>query len=129
MNWQNVRTLVTGAGGFIGSHLVEELVSRGASVRALVRYNSRADLGLLATLPAEVRRKLEIVSGDLLDARAVRDSVRDCELVFHLGALISIPYSNRMPQERGSDKCDRDSERARGRARVSARSPNTHLDE
>ena len=91
--WEHKRVLVTGAGGFIGSHLVEQLLGQGASVRAFVRYNSRGDAGLLRLLPPAARSRLEIVSGDLRDGQAIQDVVAGCEYVFHLGALISIPYS------------------------------------
>lgn len=91
--WDQKQVLVTGAGGFIGSHLVEQLVEQGALVRAFVRYNSRGDAGLLRMLAPEVRGKLQILSGDLRDGQAIQDAVTDCEYVFHLGALISIPYS------------------------------------
>jgi NAD dependent epimerase/dehydratase len=91
--WDHKRVLVTGAGGFIGSHLVEELLEQGASVRAFVRYNSRGDVGLLRLLSSEARARLEIISGDLRDGQAIQDAVAECEYVFHLGALISIPYS------------------------------------
>jgi dTDP-glucose 4,6-dehydratase len=99
--WQGKRVLVTGAGGFIGSHLVESLLAKGARVRAFVRYNSRADVGLLSLLsPAEERNaSLEVVAGDLRDPQAIREAVGGCEIVFHLGALISIPYSYRHPYE------------------------------
>lgn len=97
--WEGKRVFVTGAGGFIGSHLVESLLSAGASVRAFVRYNSRADPGLLALLPEEPRAGLEVVAGDLRDPQAIREAVMGCEIVFHLGALISIPYSYRHPFE------------------------------
>ena len=99
MNWNNKTALVTGAGGFIGSQLVEALLAEGARVRAFVRYNSRGDPGLLRLLPAELAARLEIVPGDLRDFRALLASARDCDLVFHLGALISIPYSYRHPHE------------------------------
>jgi dTDP-glucose 4,6-dehydratase len=91
--WDQKQVLVTGAGGFIGSHLVEQLVEQGALVRAFVRYNSRGDAGLLRMLAPEMRGKLQILSGDLRDGQATQDAVTDCEYVFHLGALISIPYS------------------------------------
>ncbi len=97
--WQNRRVLVTGAGGFIGSHLVETLAEMGAQVCAFVRYTSRGDRGLLKYLPAETLSKIEVVAGDLRDARAVQQSVKGREMVFHLGALISIPYSYRHPDE------------------------------
>lgn len=91
--WQRKRVLVTGAGGFIGSHLVERLVEQGASVRAFVRYNSRGDIGLLRLLPLAALGKLQIISGDLRDGQAIQDAVIGCDYIFHLGALISIPYS------------------------------------
>ena len=99
MSWNSKTVLVTGAGGFIGSHLVEELVRRGVSVRAFVRYNSRADYGLLRFLPPDVQNQVEVVSGDLRDANAVRAAVEDISVVFHLGALIAIPYSYVHPRE------------------------------
>ncbi|MEE8120224.1 MAG: GDP-mannose 4,6-dehydratase [Anaerolineales bacterium] len=93
MDWKNKRVLVTGAGGFIGSHLVERLVAEGARVRALVHYNSRNDPGLLKLLPDETLAALDLLPADLLDPFAVRQAVEGIEVVFHLGALISIPYS------------------------------------
>ena len=87
------KTLVTGAGGFIGSHLTEELVRQGEEVRAFVRYNSRDERGLLEDLPQEILRQIEIIPGDLKDPDGVRKAVRGCHKVFHLGALIAIPYS------------------------------------
>jgi dTDP-glucose 4,6-dehydratase len=87
------RSLVTGAGGFIGSHLVEALVRRGDRVRGFVRYNSRGSNGCLDELPADVRADVEIVAGDLKDPDAVAEAVRGCDVIFHLGALIGIPYS------------------------------------
>jgi NAD dependent epimerase/dehydratase len=97
--WQEKRVLVTGAGGFIGSQLVEALLLRGARVRAFVRYNSRGDAGLLRFLPAGLAERLEVVAGDLREWQSIRQVVRDCEIVFHLGALISIPYSYHHPFE------------------------------
>lgn len=94
-----MKVLVTGAGGFIGSHLVERLVRAGAEVRAFVRYNSRQDIGLLALLPPDVRAAIEIVAGDLRDADAVSHTARACEVIYHLGALIAIPYSYLHPRE------------------------------
>jgi len=91
--------LVTGAGGFIASHLVERLVTEGAKVRAFVRYNSRGDVGLLRLLPGEVFSQLEIVAGDLRDVEAVRSAMKNVDTVFHLGALIAIPYSYVHPRE------------------------------
>ncbi len=97
--WRNKSILVTGAGGFIGSHLVEKLVNMGAKVRAFVRYNSRGDPGLLSMLPSEALEKLDIVSGDLRDYPAVLSASRDIEIIYHLGALIAIPYSYKHPAE------------------------------
>jgi dTDP-glucose 4,6-dehydratase len=97
--WSGRRVLVTGAGGFIGSHLVESLVQAGANVRAFVRYNSRGDAGLLRQLPAEIAGELDVVAGDLRDMGAVDQAVAGVDVVYHLGAIISIPYSYRHPME------------------------------
>lgn len=91
--------LVTGAGGFIGSHLVESLINLGANVRAFVRYNSRADTGFLSQLDKSVLQNIEVISGDLRDAHAIDKAVKSEDIVFHLGALISIPYSYVHPRE------------------------------
>jgi len=98
-NWLNKKVLITGAGGFIGSHLVEALVQRQARVRAMVHYNSRGDIGLLRYVPTHILSQVEIVGADLRDAYSVRTAVNDCSIVFHLGALISIPYSYVHPGE------------------------------
>jgi len=97
--WQNKQVLVTGAGGFIGSHLTERLVNEGAQVRAFVRYNSRGDPGLLRLVEAGTRSKLNIIAGDVRDNEAIRQAMKDCDCVFHLGALVSIPYSYLHPIE------------------------------
>lgn len=99
MKWKDKKVLVTGAGGFIGSHLVERLVHLGASVRAFVRYNSRNDRGLIELFPSSVKDKLEIIMGDLRDAEAIRGCMKDIDILFHLGAVISIPYSYIHPRE------------------------------
>jgi NAD dependent epimerase/dehydratase len=91
--------LVTGAGGFIGSHLVERLVENGESVRALCRYSSRREIGNLADLPDGMRDDVEIVFGDLLDGDFVGEAIAGCETVFHLAASISVPYSFVAPRE------------------------------
>jgi dTDP-glucose 4,6-dehydratase len=93
MNWNGTKVLVTGAGGFIGSHLVEELVRRGAEARAFVRYNSRGTAGFLQELNDEMRDHVDLYFGDLKDPDAVRKSMEGIDIVFHLGALIGIPYS------------------------------------
>lgn len=85
--------LVTGAGGFIGSHLVEGLLERGRRVRALVRYSSTGHAGFLAQIPAALRGRLEVRLGDVRDARCVREASAGCSRVYHLAALIGIPYS------------------------------------
>ncbi len=98
-HWKNKRVLVTGAGGFIGSHLVERLLAEGAMVRAFVRYNSRGDPGLLRMLTTQELSQLEIIAGDLQDEHAIRKAVEGIQVIFHLGAMISIPYSYRHPVE------------------------------
>ena len=97
--WKSKPVLVTGAGGFIGSHLVERLHAEEARVRALVRYNSRGDIGLLSHLPDEARKEIEIIGGDIRDSSAILKAAENVEVVFHLGALISIPYSYLHPRE------------------------------
>lgn len=99
MYWENKRVLVTGASGFIGSHVVERLVRLGAKVRAFVHYNSRNDWGLLELLQKETLEHIEVFPGDLTDAALVYRAVTGCQIVFHLGALIAIPYSYQAPQQ------------------------------
>jgi NAD dependent epimerase/dehydratase len=95
MTWNGKRTLVTGAGGFIGSHLTESLVEAGASVTAMVHYNALGGLGWLDQSP--VRSAVTIVSGDITDRDSVREAMQGAEVIFHLAALIGIPYSYRAP--------------------------------
>jgi NAD dependent epimerase/dehydratase len=97
MNWNGKTVLVTGAGGFIGSHLVERLLEEGTDVTALVHYNSRNDWGMLEGV-ARGGESLEIIPGDVTDARAVRSCTEGKDVVFHLAALIGIPYSYRAPE-------------------------------
>jgi NAD dependent epimerase/dehydratase len=99
MNWNKKTVLVTGAGGFIGSNLTERLVELGANTKAFVRYNSRNDWGLLELLPKETLNQTEVIMGDLKDADAVLHAAEDVDIIFHLGALIAIPYSYLHPRE------------------------------
>lgn len=97
LDWNEQTVLVTGAGGFIASHLVEALLGAGAQVRAFVRYTSRGTAGFLAEV--KERQRLEVIGGDLRDFAAVDAAVSGVQVVFHLGALISIPYSYLHPVE------------------------------
>jgi NAD dependent epimerase/dehydratase len=97
--WSGRKVLVTGAGGFIGSHVAELLAREGAEVRAFVRYTSRGDHGWLEQAAPEAAAAIEVFRGDLANPEAVRSSMRACDVVFHLGALIPIPYSYRHPRE------------------------------
>src|SRR5690606_38517107 len=89
--------LVTGADGFIGSHLTVALARRGDHVRAFVMYNSFGSRGWLDSLSPDMLANVEVVAGDVRDPYAVRESVRGVDVVFHLAALIAIPYSYRAP--------------------------------
>jgi NAD dependent epimerase/dehydratase len=92
-----MKTLVTGADGFIGSHLTEELVRRGHEVRAFVYYNSFGHWGWLDESPEDIRREVEIFAGDVRDPHGVRTAMQGCNTVLHLAALIGIPYSYHSP--------------------------------
>jgi NAD dependent epimerase/dehydratase len=94
---KNKRVLITGADGFIGSHLTERLIAEGCSVRAFVYYNSFNSWGWLDTLPADQKKKLEVFSGDIRDPNGVRTAMKDMDVVFHLAALIAIPFSYHSP--------------------------------
>lgn len=97
MNWQNKKVLVTGADGFIGSHLVEHLVARGARVKAFVYYNSFNSWGWLDTLPRKTSNKIEVFTGDIRDPNGVLKATEKVDIVFHLAALIGIPFSYHSP--------------------------------
>jgi NAD dependent epimerase/dehydratase len=90
--------LVTGADGFIGSHLVERLVAMGVTVKAVAYYNSFNSWGWLDTLDAETLRRITVISGDVRDPVFVRNAMADCDTVLHLAALIGIPYSYASPE-------------------------------
>jgi NAD dependent epimerase/dehydratase len=91
------KTIVTGADGFIGSHLVEELVKNGREVKAFCYYNSFNSWGWLDSLPKEIMDNVEVFMGDIRDPNGVRTAIRDCNQVYHLAALIAIPYSYHSP--------------------------------
>lgn len=91
------KILITGADGFIGSHLTEALVNLGFSIRAFVNYNSFNSWGWLDTVSAETLAKIDIFAGDIRDPNGVRTAMRDCDTVFHLAALIAIPFSYHSP--------------------------------
>ena len=96
--YQKKRVLVTGAGGFIGSHLCEALVAAGARVTGLVRYNGRGDEGMLRVVPKSTRDEMTIVQGDIRDPFQVRALAEGQDVIFHLAALIAIPFSYSAPQ-------------------------------
>jgi NAD dependent epimerase/dehydratase len=97
MNLDNKKILVTGADGFIGSHLTETLIRRGYDVRAFVFYNSFGHWGWLDESAADIKKSLDIFSGDIRDPHGVRTAMQDCDVVLHLAALIGIPYSYHSP--------------------------------
>lgn len=97
MNLRGKKVLVTGADGFIGSHLVEELLAEGCRVKAFVYYNSFNSWGWLDTLPKAERARLEVFAGDIRDPNGVRRAAEGCDVIFHLAALIAIPFSYHSP--------------------------------
>lgn len=97
MKLDGKKILVTGSDGFIGSHLVEELVRRGHDVRAFVLYNSFNSWGWLDRSPEEIRSEIDVFPGDVRDPNGVAEAMKGCDVVFHLAALISIPYSYHSP--------------------------------
>ena len=92
------KVLITGAGGFIGSNLVEELVKKGMKVRAFIHYNSRNSWGNLELLSSKILNEVEIFTGNIEDPFSVKKAVKNCDTVFHLAALIGIPYSYIAPE-------------------------------
>jgi len=97
MNLKAKKVLVTGADGFIGSHLVESLLGQAASVKAFVYYNSFNSLGWIDSFSPTVKKNIEIFAGDIRDPNGVRESMKDVDVVFHLAALIGIPFSYHSP--------------------------------
>lgn len=97
-DYRDKKVLVTGAGGFIGSHLTEACARLGAQVTALVHYNSAGSWGMLDTLPEELRGNIKVVAGDIQDGEFVRTIVNDQAVIFHLAALIAIPFSYVAPR-------------------------------
>ncbi len=97
MNLKNKKILVTGADGFIGSHLTEELIRQGYDVRAFVLYNSFNSWGWLDHAEPEIKKNLDIFAGDVRDPYGVKQAMKGCDVVFHLAALIGIPYSYHSP--------------------------------
>lgn len=95
MNWKGKRVVVTGAGGFIGSHLAERLVEEGAKVRAFVHYNALGTWGWIDESP--LAKEIEVFAGDIRDTDSVSEATHKADCIFHLAALIAIPYSYRVP--------------------------------
>ncbi|MEI7898150.1 MAG: NAD-dependent 4,6-dehydratase LegB [bacterium] len=91
------KVLITGGSGFIGSHLTEELIDRGCDVKVFVHYNSFNRWGWIDYLPSEKKKKIEVFTGDIRDPNGVREAMKGCDVVFHLAALIGIPYSYHSP--------------------------------
>jgi len=99
VNLKGKKVFISGAGGFVGSHLVEALVKAGSRVRALVHYNSRNDWGVLEDLDKKILKEVEVIAGDIRDGDGIRWMIKDQEVIFHLAALIGIPYSYVNPKD------------------------------
>ncbi|MBX7257524.1 MAG: SDR family NAD(P)-dependent oxidoreductase [Candidatus Hydrogenedentes bacterium] len=99
MDWTGRKVLITGAGGFIGSHLVERLLSQGAEVRAVVHGNMRGSIGYLAGVPNHHTKNLEICGGNIRDGAFVREAAEGADTIFHLAAITSVAYSYANPEE------------------------------
>jgi len=97
-NWQSKKVVVTGSEGFIGSHLTEKLVELGAKVTAFVLYNSFNTYGWVDTFKKEIKDNIKIFIGDIRDETSVRKALKDKDIIFHLAALIAIPYSYYAPR-------------------------------
>jgi NAD dependent epimerase/dehydratase len=97
--WDGKKVLVTGAGGFIGSHLTERLFELGAKIRAFVRYTSRADEGFIKYFSDDLRKNMDIVYGDIRELETVVKAIDGVDIIFNLAALVGIPYSYIHPQE------------------------------
>ena len=97
MNFKGKKVLVTGAGGFIGSHLVEELIGNGAEVSALIHYNSRNHWGNLEQLSPQIKKEINVLAGNVEDPYMLNKATKGQNIVFHLAALIAIPYSYDAP--------------------------------
>jgi len=99
VNLKGKKVFISGAGGFVGSHLVEALVKAGSRVRALVHYNSRNDWGVLEELDKKILKEVEVIAGDIRDGDGIRWMIKGQEVIFHLAALIGIPYSYVNPKD------------------------------
>ena len=98
MNLKNKNVLVTGADGFIGSHLVEEILNHGAKIKAFVLYNSFNSWGWLDQLDKKILNKIEVIAGDIRDKDFLEQETKNIDVIFHLAALIAIPYSYNAPE-------------------------------